>query len=115
MLTELGVPQERVGEVARLVRVTEHHEPPAGDPDGAVLCDADLAILAADAARYERYVQSVRAEYAHVPEAMFRQGRAAVLRALEAMPRLYRTAAGRERWEAAARANLARELSDLSA
>ena len=39
---------------------------------------------------------------------------ATVLRALEAMPRLYRTEAGRERWEAAARANLARELSELS-
>ncbi len=29
--------------------------------------------------------------------------------------RLYRTESGRERWEAAARANLARELSELSA
>ena len=114
VLTGLGVPQERVGEVARLVRVTEHHQPPSGDPDGAVLCDADLAILAADVDRYQRYVAAVRAEYAHVPEGLFRQGRATVLRALEAMPRLYRTEAGRERWEAAARANLARELSELS-
>ena len=85
------------------MRVTEHHEPPSGDPDGAVLCDADLAILAADVDRYQRYVAAVRAEYAHVPEGLFRQGRATVLRALEAMPRLYRTEAGRERWEAAAR------------
>jgi len=115
VLTALGVPQERVAEVARLVRLTEHHDPVAGDADGAVLCDADLAILAAEPGRYGRYVAAVRAEYGQVPEPMFRQGRAMVLRALEAMPRLYRTAAGRERWEAAARANVARELSELTA
>jgi len=57
----------------------------------------------------------VRQEYSHVPEPMFRSGRATVLKALEAMPRLYRTPAGRERWEGAARANLARELAELEA
>jgi predicted metal-dependent HD superfamily phosphohydrolase len=54
-------------------------------------------------------------EYGTVPEPMFRAGRASVLRALEAMPRLYRTEAGHEHWEARARENLARELADLGA
>jgi predicted metal-dependent HD superfamily phosphohydrolase len=93
--------------------MTLHHDPAPGDADGAVLCDADLAFLAADADRYGRYVRAVRAEYAHVPEPMFRSGRAMVLKALEAMPRLYRTAAARQRWEVAARGNLARELAEL--
>lgn len=113
VLAGLGVPPERVGQVRRLVMLTANHDPVAGDDDGAVLSDADLAILAAPQERYERYVRAVREEYAHVPQELFRSGRAAVLRALVEAPHLYRTAAGRERWEAAARANIDRELSAL--
>jgi predicted metal-dependent HD superfamily phosphohydrolase len=113
VLGGLGVPAPRSEHVADLVQMTLHHDPAPGDADGAVLCDADLAILAADADRYTRYVRAVRAEYEHVPESMFRTGRAMVLKALEAMPRLYRTTTGRQRWEEAARANLARELGEL--
>ena len=114
VLTALGVSAGRVENVARLVLVTARHDPAPGDDDGAVLSDADLAILASPPERYGRYVQAVRSEYAHVPEDLFRAGRAAVLRALDAAPHLYRTAPGRELWEAAARANLARELTALS-
>lgn len=113
VLTALGVPGQRVGEVRRLVLLTAGHDPAPGDVDGAVLSDADLAILASEPERYGRYVRSVRAEYPHVPEEMFRAGRAAVLRALDAAPHLYRTPPARERWEAAARSNVTRELADL--
>jgi predicted metal-dependent HD superfamily phosphohydrolase len=113
VLTGLGVPAERAGEVRRLVLLTANHDPAPGDDDGAVLSDADLAILASEPERYGRYVQAVRAEYPHVPEEMFRAGRAAVLRALDEAPQLYRTAPARDRWEAAARANIARELTAL--
>jgi predicted metal-dependent HD superfamily phosphohydrolase len=113
VLTALGVPDQRVGEVRRLVLLTAGHDPAPGDGDGAVLSDADLAILASEPERYGRYVRSVRAEYPDVPEEMFRAGRAAVLRALDAAPHLYRTPPARERWEAPARANLAAELTVL--
>jgi predicted metal-dependent HD superfamily phosphohydrolase len=112
-LTELGVPEQRADRVAELIRITLHHDPTPGDAEAALLCDADLAVLAAGPERYTRYVNAVRREYAHVPEPMFRSGRTTVLKALEAMPRLYRTPAGRQRWETAARANLARELAEL--
>ncbi len=115
VLTALGVPAERVGQVRRLVLLTAAHDPAPGDDDGAVLSDADLAILASPPERYGRYVRSVREEYPHVPEDLFRSGRAAVLRALDAAPRLYRTAPAGERWEEAARANIARELTALTA
>jgi predicted metal-dependent HD superfamily phosphohydrolase len=55
----------------------------------------------------------VRQEYAHVPDDLFRAGRAAVLAALLAAPALFRTAAGRRRWEHAARANVEAELAQL--
>jgi predicted metal-dependent HD superfamily phosphohydrolase len=114
VLTALGVPPDRVATVRRLVLMTAGHDPAPGDADGAVLSDADLAILASGAERYRRYVAAVREEYAHVPEELFRTGRAAVLRALEAAPKLYRTAPARDRWEAAARANVAAELHALA-
>ncbi len=114
-LAELGVPPRVVSRTARLVRMTARHEPTPGDRDEAVLSDADLAVLAAPSERYARYVAGVRAEYAHVPEAAFRLGRATVLGALAATPRLFRTPTGYRRWEAAARSNLAAELAALTA
>jgi predicted metal-dependent HD superfamily phosphohydrolase len=109
-----GTPDPVVAEVARLVRLTATHAPEAGDVNGAVLCDADLAILAADPDRYREYVDGVRREYAHVSETDFRAGRATVLRALAAKTTLFHTTYGREHWETPARANLARELDSLS-
>jgi predicted metal-dependent HD superfamily phosphohydrolase len=100
-------------EVARLVRATAAHRPDDDDLAGQVLCDADLAILAADEARYAAYTDGVRREYAHVPDAEFAAGRAAVLRDLLAKPTLFHTAAARRRWEQRARDNVAAEIARL--
>ena len=101
-------------EVARLVRLTEHHRPQPDDANGCVLSDADLAILAAEPERYAEYVADVRREYAHVPDDVFAAGRAAVLRDLLAKPSLFHTAHARGEWETLARANVERELDRLS-
>jgi predicted metal-dependent HD superfamily phosphohydrolase len=101
-------------EVARLVRLTEHHRPADGDANGGALSDADLAILAAPPERYAEYVADVRREYADVPDELFAAGRAAVLRALLAKPTLFHTAHAREHWEPPARSNVGAELSSLS-
>jgi predicted metal-dependent HD superfamily phosphohydrolase len=99
--------------VGRLVRLTATHDPADDDRDGAVLCDADLRILAAPPDRYAQYAADVRREYAHVAEPEFRTGRAAVLRALLAQPRLYKTEQAHARWEDRARANVTAELREL--
>jgi predicted metal-dependent HD superfamily phosphohydrolase len=100
-------------EVARLVRLTEHHDPAADDRVGQVLCDADLAILAAEKSRYDAYVAGVRRDYVHISDAEFAIGRAAVLRDLHTRDRLFHTSYARERWEPVARVNLAAELARL--
>jgi len=100
-------------EVARLVRVTADHAPPPGDTDGAVLCDADLAVLASAPAAYGAYVDAVRAEYDHLDDATFASGRAAVLRRLLDRDPLFSTDEGRQRWESSARANVTAELARL--
>ncbi|GGY95270.1 HD domain-containing protein [Streptomyces poonensis] len=114
-LPEAGVGRATTDEVARLVRLTVTHDPAPGDRNGAVLCDADLAILAADPEPYDRYARAVREEYGFVPDDAFRAGRADVLRQLLALPRLFRTPYGERTWEAAARRNLGAELARLGA
>lgn len=113
-LPELGIDADRTAEVARLVRLTVTHDPAPGDVDGEVLCDADLAVLAGEPDAYAAYVAAVRAEYGFVPDDAFREGRAAVLGQLLALPRLFRTPYGAAHWEAPARRNLAAELATLS-
>lgn len=103
-----------VAEVARLVRVTEHHCPDEDDANGCALSDADLGILAAAPEVYDAYVAGVRAEYAHLTDDVFAAGRADVLRGLAEKPRLFHTGHALRNWEQPARRNLQRELDRLA-
>ena len=109
-LTAVRLAEADIARVEGLVLATIDHTAPPGDRVAQALLDADLAILAADPAEYERYRQAVRAEYAHVSDADWRTGRAAVLRSLLAKESLYLLAT---HWEAPARRNLAEELAAL--
>ncbi len=102
-----------VDDVEALVLATVAHQVPAGVAGGAELLDADLAVLGRPAETYAAYVAAVRAEYGHLDEASFRTGRAAVMTALGARTPLFHSTPGAARFEATARANLARELDDL--
>ncbi|MGW5556378.1 HD domain-containing protein [Micromonospora sp. NPDC003944] len=114
VLSGLGVPAATVAEVRRLVLLTAGHTVAPVDRDGALLCDADLAVLAAPPAGYQGYAAAIRREYAHVPEPAFRAGRAAVLTGLLALPALFRSPPLASRWEEPARDNVRRELAALT-
>lgn len=117
-LGQLSVDAVDVTTVSVLVRLTADHEPTA--PGGAdrlarfAFHDADLWILSAETERFDEYCAQVRREYAHVPEAAYRSGRAEILGELAQRPRLYATDHGHARWEPAARVNLDRELRRLA-
>ncbi|MEV5845928.1 hypothetical protein AB0M32_28560 [Streptomyces sp. NPDC051985] len=113
-LADTGISAADIAEVARLVRLTVTHDPAPGDRNGEVLCDADLAILAAPPSAYAAYTAAVREEYHFVPNDAFREGRSAILRQLLDLPQLFRTPHGRTEWEPTARYNLAAELEMLS-
>lgn len=113
MLGSLGVTLTALGSITRLICLTATHVPSPTDRAGALLCDADLSVLGADDDRYDRYVAEVRAEYTHVDDASWIEGRRAVLRRFLDRPQIFHTAAGRERWEASSRANISRELASL--
>lgn len=113
-LSRLGVAPAMVDEVARLVRMTVTHDPAPGDHNGEVLSDADLAALALPRDLYRLNSADIRAEYAHIPDEVFRKGRRQVLVSLLEGPGVFRTGPGRQWWEAAARDNLRAELATLT-
>jgi predicted metal-dependent HD superfamily phosphohydrolase len=114
-LTAIGLADADAHAVAEMVRATATHFDPDVDHDAltALVLDADLAILAADAASYDAYTTGVRAEYAQVPDDRFTSGRLTVVESLLARPRLFLTPEASDRFDQPARANLARERARL--
>lgn len=108
--------------VSLLVRATATHELPesvdlpAGyEPaDIQFFLDADMAILAADSARYRRYLRGVRSEYSHFDDEAFRTGRTTFLRSILGRKRIFLSEQALQLWEEPARANLQAELSKWS-
>ncbi len=111
-LTRLGVPEPAVRRVAHLVNALVRHAPDASDFDCAVLCDADLAMLAAEPQRYKEYLKDVRDEYAHIPKPDYVRARIAILTKLLDRRTLFSSPLGAA-WEEAARQNLDAELQRL--
>ncbi len=109
-LRHAGLPDAEVEEVARLVRMTAEHRPEPGDDAGALLSDADLSVLGGDPAAYARYLAAVRQDFAHIGDADFAAGRAAVVRQLLDLDPLFHTSRARGLWLDAAHRNLQGEL-----
>ncbi len=118
-LAAAGVDHEVVERVCALVLATRHARVDADggalSPDRALVVDVDLSILGADTDRYSRYEADVRHEYAWVPAELFRAGRSQLLRELLEREHIFATPALRQRFEAAARRNLAAALAALEA
>ena len=110
-LLRFGAPKKRILSVRDMILCTREHK--CVQPDGRILIDADLAILAAPAPRYKAYAEAIRKEYAHVPEDQYRRARSQLLNDLLRRPQLFQTMHGRRTHEAAARQNIAREVAEL--
>jgi predicted metal-dependent HD superfamily phosphohydrolase len=108
-LADLGVPQPVAEDVARLVRLTRHHQ--AADPAGRLLCDVDLSILGRPPHEFDAYDRRIREEYAWLPEEAYREARRAVLASFLRRRPLYQTEHFQQHYEASARANLERALA----
>ena len=111
-LSALGVPAPRAHRVGALVMVLAGHDPDPADTDAAVLCDADLGVLAVEPQKYRTYVRTVREEHADVPDADFLTARRTIVTDLLARRAIYRSP-GAGPWEEAARGNLQAELHRL--
>lgn len=101
-------------EVARLIRLTAGHAVEEGDRLGEILVSIDLSILGAPDERYDEYAKAVREEYVHVPEDLWRTGRAKVLQRFLDAQVIFPDPAFAQWLEGQARANLSRELASLN-
>lgn len=113
-LRAAGCDEPAAQRVHALVLATRSHEAAGDDPDTAVLLDVDLAILGAAPARFAEYERQIRAEYAHVTDHDFREGRSRILAGFLARPRIYATAAFHDALEQRARINLQAALETLA-
>ena len=78
------------------------------------MADVDLAIFGADAEVFWQYEENIRQEYAWVPESVFRQKRAEVLRGFLTRLHIYHHKQYREAFEDNARVHLRQALAKLS-
>lgn len=114
-LSRLGLGQELIAEVQRLIMVTVDHQAKDGDIDAHILIDADLAPLAAEEATFEQQSQAIRREFGHVSDDLYRIGRLQVLSTFLNRDRIFHTEALYADLEEQARHNLARAIRELSA
>lgn len=112
-LAALALAPALIVEVERLIHLTKDHRPEAGDGNGQVLADADLAILGASPAAYVAYARAIRREYAFVEPEAYRRGRLEVLRGFLARPHIYHTPVWQQAREPQARRNLQAEIARL--
>jgi predicted metal-dependent HD superfamily phosphohydrolase len=98
--------------VRDLILATRHAAPPE-EHDARYIVDADLSILGAPVEEFDRYEGQVRREYGFVPEAEWRERRPSVLGRFLARARIFQTPEF-ARFEAPARANLARSIARLA-
>lgn len=100
--------------VVLLVETTKAHQPIESkilsQEDTQYFLDADLAILAAETNRYNRYVAGVRREYSRYTEKEFTAGRAQVLKTFTKQEHIFSSQKARDLYEKRARLNLENEL-----
>ncbi|MFK7959352.1 MAG: N-methyl-D-aspartate receptor NMDAR2C subunit [Phycisphaerales bacterium] len=96
--------------VTALILATRHTDAPTSPP-AALIVDVDLAILGAEADRFDAYERQIREEYAWVADADFARGRAAVFEQFAARDRIYATDHFHGRFETAARTNLGHAIT----
>jgi predicted metal-dependent HD superfamily phosphohydrolase len=111
-LVAAGVAHYVAERVADLIRATRHVEQPNTE-DAQLLVDIDLAILGAGSERFAEYEEQIGQEYVWMPLEQFKQGRAEILQRFLARPHLFYSEPFIVRYEAKARANLARSLRRL--
>lgn len=113
-LSRLGLMENKIQKVERMILATERHDAAALDFDGKLFLDLDLSILGAGEEAYKKYSAAIRCEYSHVPEFLYFEARRKVLENFLRREFIYFTGEMRVRFERAARVNIENEIKELS-
>lgn len=109
-LTQLGLPDHQQLKCRGQILATKNHVI-SEDNDTNYFTDADLSILGYPNHVYRNYTRQIRNEYEAYPEHIYAAGRAKVLQHFLAMPEIYKTEYFFNKYEVAARRNIADELN----
>jgi predicted metal-dependent HD superfamily phosphohydrolase len=111
-LNSISFPQDRIAKCIAQILATKGHSE-SNDSDINFFTDADLSILGMDWNSYSDYYKQVRKEYSIYPNFMYIPGRKKVLNHFLSMKRIFKTDYFFDKFENAARTNLAVELKEL--
>ncbi len=112
-LTAANVPNIRLFLIVQHIMATQHLTVPVGRDDQFIV-DIDLGILGESVTLFDAYEVNIRKEYSFVPDAIFATKRTEILRRFLERPSIYTTRHFRNKFEAAARANLERSIAKLA-
>lgn len=113
-MTTLGFPADTIERTARMIRLTANHQLESQDSqDAAFFLDMDMSILGAQPQQYGLYVSQIFSEYAILGRQAVTKGRLDFIAATLQSPRIFHTDPFIFRYDAKARANLAREQGAL--
>jgi predicted metal-dependent HD superfamily phosphohydrolase len=112
IIREASLPESFEQKVAALILATDHKKVPVGI-DEQTIADIDLSILGQPRAIFDRYERLVRWEYLWASDEEFATGRSRLLEAFLRRRRIFSTDFFLEKYEEAARANIARSLAAL--
>lgn len=115
-LADMGINSQIQSSTSKLILATKIHQALPGDLSGVsgLFLDLDLLILSAPPIEYEAYAAKIHKEYAWVPEAQYKAGRAQILNAFLGRANIYFTEEIRSEFEDKARLNIKRELDSLA-
>ena len=113
-LSQLDFPRTVIENVKQMIVATHKHDAAGLDFDGRLFLDLDLGILGAQPEIYQQYKRAIRREYSFVPWFLYRRSRATILGNFLKRDFIYFTNEMREKFEAAARENVADEIKELS-
>jgi predicted metal-dependent HD superfamily phosphohydrolase len=102
---QIDLAEETTQKIVAMILATCHDTTPTTQ-EAQLLVDIDLAILGAPTHRFTEYEAQVRQEYHWVSDAMFRQGRQAILSQFISQSEIYRTDYFLQHFETQARRNI---------
>jgi predicted metal-dependent HD superfamily phosphohydrolase len=112
-LCDQGIDAARVAELINLTARHGQFKPGDVDADAALFLDCDMAILGAAPAVFDAYDRGIAAEYrGHVPAWLIRLNRRRFLKGLLARERIFISDWFHERFDAQARINLRRAVTE---
>jgi predicted metal-dependent HD superfamily phosphohydrolase len=112
ILGQAGITHQAMTRIRGLILATRHDSEPAA-LDSRLMVDVDLSIFGGSQAVFDRYEAQIRQEYVWVPETEFRRKRARLLESFLSRRAIFQTDFFNARYEAQARANLARSIRQL--